>query len=125
MDVSSTDMTTSISKKFNAMPTVSNITAFNTDPFNTWKSAFRECVKLASRSIQGQVDAETANRLDRWCTLVDDAPYGFFAYSGALAGRAYGQENAASTAALSLINDFKWLKTQFQQTHLPLEKSQQ
>jgi hypothetical protein len=125
IDISSTDMTTSISKKFNAMPTVSNITAFNTDPFNTWKSAFRECVKLASRSIQGQVDTETSNRLDRWCTLVDDASYGVYAYSGALAGRAYGQENAGNIPALSLINDFKWLKNQFQQTHLPLEKSQQ
>jgi hypothetical protein len=125
MDVSSTDMTTSISKKFNAMPTVSNITAFNTDPFNTWKSAFRECVKLASRSIQGQVDTETSNRLDRWCTLVDDASYGFYAYSGALAGKVYGQENAGNIPALLLINDFEWLKNQFQQTRSPLEKSQQ
>ena len=30
---------------------VSNITAFNTDPFNTWRSAFRECTKLASAII--------------------------------------------------------------------------
>ena len=107
------------------MPTVSNITAFNTDPFNTWKSAFRECVKLASRSIQGQIDTETTNRLDSWCTLVDDAPYGFYAYSGALAGRQYGQENAGNNPALLLINDFDWLKNQFQQTHLPLEISLQ
>jgi hypothetical protein len=46
MDLSSTDMTTSISSKFKSMPYVSNITAFNTDPLSTWRSAFRECVKL-------------------------------------------------------------------------------
>ncbi|MDV7400416.1 hypothetical protein RZS08_53870, partial [Arthrospira platensis SPKY1] len=43
MDTSKPDMTTSISGKFKAIEKISNITAFNTDPFNTWKSAFREC----------------------------------------------------------------------------------
>jgi phosphoribosylpyrophosphate synthetase len=33
---------------------VSNITAFNTDPYSTWKSAFRECVKLSSKIIDRQ-----------------------------------------------------------------------
>ena len=63
VDVTVPDMTTSISKKFKPIPAVSNITRFDTDPFNTWKSAFRECVKLASKTIDrqeegdGQVDA--------------------------------------------------------------------
>ena len=116
MDVTSADMTTSISTKFKPMPTVSNITSFNTDPFSTWKSAFRECVKLASRSIQGQIDLETAERLDTWCTFAN-GKYSEFAISGALAGRQYGQENAGNKPALGLINDFDWLKKQFQQTH--------
>ena len=47
MDVTSTDMTMNISTRFKAMEEVSNITAFNTDPFSTWRSAFRECCKLA------------------------------------------------------------------------------
>ena len=59
MDISKPDMTTSISSLFKAMPEVSNITAFNTDPFNTWKSAFRECCKLASKTIERQNDEET------------------------------------------------------------------
>ena len=45
VDISSTDMTTSISDRFKAMPFVSNVTSFNTDEFSTWKSAFRECAK--------------------------------------------------------------------------------
>jgi hypothetical protein len=107
-------MTTSISSKFKAMPTVSNITAFNTDAFSTWKSAFRECVKLSSKTIDGQVDTETEERLAAWCVLNDSVAYGIYAHAGALAGQKYGQENAGNLPALSLINDFDWLQTQFE-----------
>jgi hypothetical protein len=110
MDTSRIDMTTSISTLFKPMPEIANITAFNTDPFSTWRSAFRECTKLASSSIDRQNDAETQQRLDTWCTLNDAVPYGFYAYTGALAGRHYGQKNASNKEALSKINDFTWLE---------------
>ena len=114
MDVTKPDMTTSsISSEFKAMPTISNLTAFNTDPFNTWKSAFRECVKLSSRAIEGQINSETQSRLDVWCTVAS-GDYSDFAIAGALAGRKYGQENAGNIPAISLINDFTWLRVQFE-----------
>jgi hypothetical protein len=114
MDMNSADMTTSISPKFQAIPSLSNITAFNTDEFTTWRSAFRECCKLASRTIQGQVDDETAERLDIWCSVGSDKPYGKYAILGALAGKTYGQENASDKEALSKINDFTWLQDRWQ-----------
>lgn len=117
MDMSNPDMTTSISASFKAMPEVSNVAGFNTDPFTTWRSAFRECVKLASKTIRGQVDTETENRLDIWCTVGKDRPFGEYAISGAKAGRDYGQKNAGNIPALSLINDYDWLKNRYQQTH--------
>ena len=46
MQTDTTDMTTSISKNFKPINSISNITAFNTDEYSTWRSAFRECVKL-------------------------------------------------------------------------------
>jgi len=113
MDTSSADMTTSISKRFRAIPRVSNITSFNTDPFNTWKSAFRECCKLASKIIDGQVEAETQTRLDRWCILEENVPYGFYAYAGALAGKEFGMKWKDSPSDLAKINDFDWLEQQF------------
>ena len=113
MDTSRIDMTTSISTLFKPMPEIANITAFNTDPFSTWRSAFRECTKLASSSIERQNDVETQQRLDTWCTLNDDVPYGFYAYSGALAGRAYGEKNASNKEALDKINDFNWLEVRW------------
>ena len=113
MDVNKPDMTTSISSKFKAVQQVSNITAFNTDPFNTWKSAFRECVKLSSRIIDRQKDDETQRRLQTWCTVGSDQPYGKYAIDGAKMGALYGARNQNSKEKLKMINDFEWLKEQF------------
>jgi hypothetical protein len=113
MDLSKPDMTTSISTKFKAIQELSNITAFNTDPFNTWKSGFRECCKLASKVIDRQKDKETEDRLDVWCTVGKDRPFGEYAIAGAQAGRAYGEANRGDVEALRKINDFGWLMEQF------------
>ena len=116
VDTNSADMTTSISDKFKAMPVVSNITGFNTDEFSTWKSAFRECVKLASKTIKGQVDEETDNRLHVWQTVGKDQPFGKYALAGAAAGTDYGRSSQGNLEALKRINDFDWLKEQFDAT---------
>jgi hypothetical protein len=109
MNVDTADMTTSISNNFKAMPTVSNITAFNTDPFNSWKSAFRECVKLSSKLIDRQEDNETQIRLDQWCSIGSDLN----AIAGATAGRKYGEIHRGNKEALKKINDFNWLREKF------------
>ncbi len=113
MDVSKPDMTTSISSKFKAVQQISNITAFNTDPYNTWKSAFRECVKLSSRIIDRQKDDETHRRLRTWCTVGADRLYGQYALEGAKMGAQYGIKNQHNAEELKKINDFGWLKEQF------------
>jgi hypothetical protein len=111
MDITSIDMSMSISNKFQTVDDVSNITRFNADPFNTWRSAFRECCKLAVINNE-----ESLLRLQHWCTIGSDMD----AISGAIAGKKYGQENASNKEALSKINDFNWLRDQWS-----LEKSQQ
>jgi hypothetical protein len=114
MDTSKPDMTTSISSKFVAMKKISNITAFNTDPFNTWKSAFRECVKLSSKIIDRQKDNETNDRLRIWCTYLKGEPeFGEYALKGAKAGAAYGARNRNKVEELKMINDFDWLEEKF------------
>lgn len=109
MDLSKPDMTTSISPLFKAMEEISNITAFNTDPFNSWKSAFRECCKLASKTIDRQDTAETEQRLTVWCSASTDV----HAQDGACFGRDYGIKHASDPEALAKINDFEWLEDQF------------
>ena len=113
MDTSTPDMTTSISKNFKAMPDVSNITGFNTDPFNTWKSAFRECVKLSSKTINRTNEEETEGRLTTWCEVGVDKPFGEYAIRGAKSGRAYGTLYKDNKEMLSKINDFEWLEQEF------------
>ena len=113
MDVTTPDMTTSISKKFKAMDDVSNTNSFNTDEFTTWRSAFRECCKLASRVIERQYEDETQQRLDTWCSVGSDRPFGTYAIKGAQMGRQYGLANKNNPEALRKINDFEWLKEQF------------
>ena len=95
------------------MKEISCITAFNVDPFNTFKSAFRECCKLASKVIDRQKDTETEHRLNVWCSQGKDKPYGEYAIAGAKAGRDYGYANKGDITALYKINDYEWLKEKF------------
>ena len=121
MKTDTMDMTMNISSKFKAIEEISNITAFNTDAFSTWRSAFRECCKLVVIN-----NDESLSRLEAWSQLNDNVSYGFYAYSGALAGRAYGQKNAPDKEALSKINDFTWLEAlwQAEKSQLSLEHMQ-
>ena len=110
VDVSSTDMTTSISDRFKAMPFVSNVTSFNTDEFSTWKSAFRECAKLSSKIINNQNEEETNERLKTWTTVGHDRQYGEYCLAGATAGMEFGLSRGSD---LRLINDWDWLHEQY------------
>jgi hypothetical protein len=113
MDVSKPDMTTSITDKFKPVHQISNITAFNTGPFETWKSAFRECCKLSAKVIDRQKDDETNERLHVWQTVGKDRDFGKYAIQGAIQGAEYGEKYAQSPDDLRRINDFDWLKEQF------------
>jgi len=117
MDTSKTDMTTSISNKFKAVPELSNITAFNTDSFSAWRSGFRECVKLASQTIDRQLDSETLERLEIWCNQGTNRPFGIDTIKGAIAGRRFGEENKDNPNELQKINDFEWLEETFRSNH--------
>jgi len=110
MDTTTNDMSTSISDKFKVVDEISNIAAFNVDEFRTWRSAFRECAKLSSKTIKGQVDDETNERLRIWTTVGKDKPFGEYCIKGAIAGMEFGLSNGAD---LNLINNFDWLKEQF------------
>lgn len=113
LDISSLDMTLSISNKVKVVKEVSNVTHFNTDFFNTWKSAFRESVKLTC-NIKNQIDIEDSQeRLQAWITKGLDKPFGGECVRGAQAGNAYALYVWPDKDKLKNINDFAWLKEQF------------
>ena len=121
------DFTTSVSGKFKAMPKTSNSTYINGDAFTAYKSGFRECAKLASKTIkdpEGYYDSandpKVLEHLEIWCTKGREKQNGAWAIAGAIAGRKYGEENAGDTKALDRINDFKWLKEQFNKKNAEL-----
>ena len=99
------DMTTSFPLKI--VEVVGSITHFNTSPYSTWRSAFRECVKLAHNT-----DPESRVRLDVWCSTAQGL-YASWCLKGACAGRDYGM----AQADLTRINDWSWLHQQFERAY--------
>lgn len=102
------DFTTGLSSRFKAMPEISCVTKFNTDPLSTWRSAFRECVKLALKD-----DTESQVRLQSWLFPLPGVDYRAEAKAGAAAGKEYALANANKPMLLAKINDYEWLEEQF------------
>lgn len=113
------DITTSIGAKIKVMDEISNINNFATNPFNAWRGAFRECVKLASGVIDRQVQEETDERLLAWTSKGGSRPLGEYVKGGASAGEWYGKTHKGDKIALAMINDYKWLREQFE-AHIKL-----
>ena len=109
------DITTSIGAKIKIMDEISNINNFATNPFNAWRSAFRECAKLASGVIDRQVQAETDDRLLAWTSKGGRRPLGEYVKGGASAGEWYGKTYKGDKTALAMINDYEWLREQFEE----------
>lgn len=106
------DFTTSVALGVKVIEEVANITHFDTDPFSAWRSAFRECVKLSSKTINGQLDQDTEERLKVWCTT-GNGEFGDFSVAGANEGVEFGKAHIGQPDMLRLINDFGWLENKF------------
>ena len=105
------DFTTGLSNRFKSMPQVSCVTRFNTDAYSTWRSAFRECVKLTLN------DNEESNlRLNAWLNTRGEEDFTADAVTGALAGNTFAKENKNNLTELDKINDFTWLREQYDRT---------
>ena len=105
------DMTTELGK-LKIVNAVANLTSFNTDPFSTWRSAFRESVKLAV-ALEKEFEPEAAERLEIWTTVGADRLNGEYAIHGAKMGAEYGRANADNPEQLKLINNYEWMKNEF------------
>ena len=104
------DFTTGLSNRFKAMPEISCTTRFNTDAFSTWRSAFRECVKLTLSN-----DPDSEKRLESWLHPIPDADFRHDAKRGAEEGKAFALKNINNLSELNKINDYDWLEEQWKQ----------
>ena len=97
----SLDLSTSVVPGVKVMDSVSNITRFNTDEFSTWRSVFRECVKLALN--------EQFSELEVWRTQGSQNQFGNFANQAAQHALDFIKEETDH----KLINDRSWLAEKF------------
>ena len=68
---------------------------------------------MASRTIAGQLDEETAYRLKVWTHIGGDRPFGEYAKGGASAGEWFGKTYKDDKTMLAKINDYAWLESEF------------
>lgn len=91
------------------MPGVVATTRFNTDPYSSWKSGFRETIKLCRLG-----DKDSSKRLWSWLNIKLDVPYAEDAVRGARSAYQYYKENRDRPEALSMINDFDLLRQHYE-----------
>jgi hypothetical protein len=95
-----------LSKAHTVVPECISISRFNTDPWITWRSAFRETMKL-QREVELGASLEIQHRLNVWCTVAegDNAEH---CIQGALDGVEYYKSVNGDYEALKLSFDWAW-----------------
>ena len=86
--------------------TVSEAT-FATTPYEAWRTAFREAVKL---TLRGTIESE--HWLARWLAFAEGVESGWV-IKGAEQGHAYALENINAPEHLRKSEDWNWLKARF------------
>jgi hypothetical protein len=97
-----------LSQLHTVVPIVASISRFNTDPWVTWRSAFREVLKLKLEVDQG-AGPEIQHRLRVWCSRAngDNADH---CLAGANDALEYYQLINGEYEALKLSFDWAWLQ---------------
>ena len=95
-----------LSQAHDVVPVCISISRFNTDPWITWRSAFREVLKL-KREVDLGTTLEIEYRLNTWCTVAngENAEY---CLQGARDALGYYAEVGGNYEALKLSFDWAW-----------------
>ena len=95
-----------LSKAHTVVPECISISRFNTDPWITWRSAFRETMKLQREVVLG-AGPEIQHRLETWCTVAE-GENAEWCIQGALDGVEYHNAVDGDYEALKLSFDWAW-----------------
>ena len=100
-----------MSAEHEVIPTVSANAVFNSSPYQTWRTAFRECSKLAQFNAETpSIDSEY--RLDVWTTQAK-GEYDEWCLNGANDGVEYYKQNAGNKTELMKAFRWDWLREYF------------
>ncbi len=92
------------------MPQISCVTNFNVDAESTWRSAFRECVKL---TLGRERDPDAQRRLDSWLHPIEGSDFMLVAKLGAEQGKQFAIKHKDNAEQLNKINDYEWLEAEW------------
>ncbi len=117
-DLDVVDFTLSVATEdFYIQPEIASITCFNTSPYISWKSGFRESSKLASRTnayAGTQPDHRTMSRLKVWTSIGRDSLFGEYVLLGARMGSIHGFKFKDCPDELSKISNHDWFRDGFE-----------
>jgi hypothetical protein len=97
-----------MSQPTETVPILSGTAVFNTDAWQTWRTAFREVVKLMHFNAT-EPTLETEHRLNIWLTQAQ-GPFAEDCLQGALDAKAYYTSVNGNYDLLKLSYDWAWLK---------------
>ena len=84
------------------------VAIYNTDPWTTWRTAFRECVKLKYYSVNSP-HKQTEDRLNSWITI-GNGEFGDWSILGAKDAVEYFESVSGDLTQLMNSYDWKWLE---------------
>ena len=101
-----------LSQPHESVPILSGIAHFNQNPWMTWRTAFREVVKL-KHFMATQPTLETAERLRVWCDVAEGA-FADDCLQGARDAVKYYNEVNGDYELLKLSFEWQWLKERYE-----------
>jgi hypothetical protein len=113
-DMSKGDFTLNAVKTKTMSDKVLSISQYNASPFDTWRAAFRHCVKLLSVILRDRSASNREMYLERWRKAQHSpAPFAKYAYRGYLDAVEYVKQYDDNMTELNKINDYQWLDNYF------------
>jgi hypothetical protein len=100
-----------LSQPHESVPKLSGIAHFNQDAWTTWRTAFREVIKLRM-FMESSPTLETEHRLNVWRTKGEGA-YAYISKYGAIDAIRYYDEVKGDPAKLQLSFEWAWLRDYF------------
>lgn len=101
-----------LSQPHESVPILSGVAHYNQDAWTTWRTAFREVLKLRL-FMDTQPTLETEHRLQVWCTQ-GEGQYAGLSIGGAQDAVKYYEEVGGDPAQLQLSFEWAWLRTLFE-----------
>ena len=115
-DIEYLDLSTAINPKLKIKDKISNINAFNVDEFHSWKTSFRETIKLLVNIDTGQDVSENKKRLKQWRKVDPKSAFASFVVKGSVDAEKY-YRSVEHIDYLKSINNWQFLKQQFKESN--------